>query len=455
MTEKLWDRFSRSDGWVSALTGIGTVRDKRQSYGFATSMLDDWMLEELWRSNDMAARIIELPPEEMMRAGYRVCMGDDKDADEDIAQALEDLGVDEALQRVLCYQRALGGGALLLGVDDGYTDEDHMTRPLDETSIRSFEWVTPLSKREIIAHTYYDDPTERKFGEPKLYQLMSATAKSAGTLVHESRVLAFPGTRVSREQVQMQAGWGDSVLVRVHETLRDFQTTWDSAAVLLQDFAQAILKLEGLAELLASNPTEGKLTLKDRIEGMSLSMSAVRMLVLDKEEDYERKATPLTGMPEMLDKFTVRLAASAGFPVTVLFGQSPAGLNATGASDIRLWYDGLSSRQRKVMRPALMRLLRLLLSCKNGPTRGKLPPSWSLTFNPLYQLSDTEQAELRVKQSTVDLNEVNAGIVSPEEVAASRHGGDEWSWKTVVDWEERKKLGPPTPPAPKGGGPFA
>lgn len=447
---KLTRNRARTDGWSSALTGVNTTRDKRQSYGYSAISLSLQLLEDLWRGNDVASIIIEAIPEDMMREGYRVSIGEDKEAEKRMCQKRDGLGIDDHLQLVLCYQRAFGGGGLLLGIDDGSTD---LTTPLNEDNIKRFDWVTPLSRKELSAYSYYEDPFEAKYGEPKLWQVTTNTGQTfnKGSFVHESRLLLFPGTRVSRVQVMEQNGWGDSVLVRVNDVLRDYQTTWDNAAIILSEFAQGVLKLDGLAELIARDVEDGKGVLKDRIEGMSLAMGSLRMLVLDKEEDYTRQMTPLTGMPEMLDKFTTRVAAAARMPVTRLFGQSPAGMNATGASDLRNWYDSVASMQEKKLRGPLTRFLTLVFLAQNGPTFGKVPESWELEFNPLWQPTEAELADIRLKQSTVDNVEIMQGVVSPEEVAASRHGGENWSWRTTIDKEERAKSGPPTPPPQAGG----
>jgi hypothetical protein len=71
-------------------------------------------------------------------------------------------------------------------------------------------------------------------------------------LIHESRMIVFPGIRVSRyQQSTARGGWGESVLSRVYRVLRDFNTAWSSAGVLVTDFAQSVIKIAGLWEALA------------------------------------------------------------------------------------------------------------------------------------------------------------------------------------------------------------
>ena len=57
-----------------------------------------------------------------------------------------------------------------------------------------------------------------------------------------------------------------------------------------------------------------------------------------------------------------RLAQAARIPVTVLVGQAPAGLNATGAADLETWYQECEAWRETTLTPALRQVLRVLLA---------------------------------------------------------------------------------------------
>ena len=46
-----------------------------------------------------------------------------------------------------------------------------------------------------------------------------------------------------------------------------------------------------------------------------------------------------TGLPDVYDRVMMDVAGAAKTPVTKLFGRSPAGMNATGESDMNNYYD--------------------------------------------------------------------------------------------------------------------
>jgi phage-related protein (TIGR01555 family) len=77
------------------------------------------------------------------------------------------------------------------------------------------------------------------------------------------------------------------------------------------------------------------------------------MLLLDEMEKFERKATSFAGLPELMNKFMLHVAAAADIPVTRLFGQSAMGLNATGEGDERNYHERITSDQENRFGPAL------------------------------------------------------------------------------------------------------
>src|SRR5690606_13578077 len=121
---------------------------------------------------------------------------------------------------------------------------------------------------------------------------------------------------------------------RVYDVIRDFCSGYAGAAATLADFSVGVIAIQNLAEMLAADQ-EG-LVLK-RLEMLDMARSIARAVFMDAEKErFEYVSRSLAGMPETLDRLALRLSAGTGIPVTLLMGQSPAGLNATGASDIRL-----------------------------------------------------------------------------------------------------------------------
>lgn len=436
----------RLDGYVSQVSGIGdALRDKRESVAFVPENLSRADAEKLWRGNDLAARVVEKLPDEMTREGYECVIPGVKEQQGLAVNAwLDEQDYLAPIHEALCLARALGGSYLLLGVDDG---QSSMAEPLNLERVQALQWLTVLGPNECTPARWYEDPAARGFGGPMTYRvngsgtrLVNAAGQPllSGVEVHETRLIRFCGTRLTRAATRQNGGIGDSVLVRVHRKLRDYDMGWEATALLLQEFSLAKLKVKGLAALMRSGDEDAAV---NRAAALALSKSVARVMVMDSEEEFTRDTTNLGGIPQVLAEFATRVAAAADMPATVLLGISPAGLNATGQSDIRLWYDRVQAGQRKQVRPALNTILTCAFRAKNGPTQGKEPPNWSVVFKPLQRMTEGETAELRLKVAQADQIYMQNQAVSPEEVALSRFGGRGWSMETTIDVASRKELG--------------
>jgi phage-related protein (TIGR01555 family) len=459
--ETLRNMSLHMDDWFNAANDLGVMgKDKRKSAKFdPTEILDPQSALELYRGDALAARIVETPADHLVREGWDVLIEDDGEGDaEDVDKALTDLDTAETVHEAICLARATGGSCILLGADDGQKD---LTKPLDLKRVRSFDWMNVLSRLELQPTEWYADPNQKGYGRPKVYRILQAavapgqplrgqlprTFKSVGDVyVHESRMIRFDGVRVTRLQALAQSGWNDSVLSRCHPVLRDYGLSWAVAGTLLQEFGQAVLKVEGLFELLNQGP-QGDAAVVRRAAAARIARSIANLMLIDSKEEFEHKSIPLSGFPEMLREFAYRLASVADMPVSLLMGQAPAGLNATGDSDIRWFYDRISALQERVLRSRSNRITELVMAAKDGPTKGKVPKNWSVRFASLWQPSPVEQADIRLKQAQTDQIYINTQVITPEEAATSRFGGADYSTDTIIDLENRPAVAQPVDPA--------
>lgn len=441
----------RLDAWENAVTGLGTVlRDKRVSNRFRKSRtLTDDELDRMYHDDDLASTVVDGFPDAALREGFSVSVeassedAEDGSADDavevgqGVVDAFEALSGTEKVHEAWRWGRLFGGAGIYVGADDGSADQ---SEPLREGTIRSILFLTVLDKRDFTPIEYQDDTDAPDFGEPTVYLLHRlsssaiAVANNIGVKVHASRIVTFPGARTSRRMRRENAGWDLSILQRLHDVMADFQTAWGSVAHVMADGSQGVFKVKNLLEICAGGNSA---LLRDRLELMDYSRSVVRAITLDADgEDFERKTPNLTGYPEVLDRFMIRFAAASGYPVTILFGRSPAGQNATGESDFRSFFGRVEAMRRTILRPRLERLLRLFFLAKDGPTNGVEPDRWGVKFPPLWQTTPREEAEIRKLVADTDAIYLLNQVVKPEDIAASRFRPEGYSAETVLSEDE-------------------
>lgn len=393
----------------------------------------------MWRGDDLAARAIEGPPADAFRQGYELVFAEEGKFDklkEELEEKLTQLELDSIIERAFAMERALGGCAILLGVDDGR----ELKEPLRKNNVNGIDWITLLEPIEIEPERFYEDPKNPKYGEPEYYRLNTYQSPSASLvpsegrsappaeLIHESRLIVLSGVKVSRYQVNardVSQFWGDSILVRLIEVLRDFNIAWHSAGIIVTDFSQSVFHIENLMQLVMKNPK----ALQERMQAVEYSRSTARAVLIDTKEKFDRQSTSVTGLGDLLEKLSLRLAAAVDMPLSLLMGQAPKGLGADSEGDLRLYYDKIRSFQRRKAMPLLKSIIGMVM--KSMRERG-VPKKWSVAFNPLWQLTDAEIAEARLTQARSDSMYVKMGVLYPDEIRMSRYKGG-YSYETQID----------------------
>ncbi len=213
------------------------------------------------------------------------------------------------------------------------------------------------------------------------------------------------------------------MLQRPHEVLLQFNTGWKAVEVMLTDANQAVFKSAGLGDALAAE-NAGEY-IKKRLEVIDMMRSVLRAIAIDAGtkdepgEEFTRQSVSFEAIPQTLDKLMLRLASAVQIPVTILMGQSPAGMSATGDSDFRWFYNRIKSEQHYNLAPRIRKLVKMLLRTKESPLKQE-PKKIEITFPDLWTLDPLQEGQRNQAVATADAAYVTAGVFLPEEVALVR-----------------------------------
>jgi uncharacterized protein len=414
----------RLDGWTNNLTGFGTSRDKT-TYGrfLRRQPLDVETLSDLYHFSDMAARMVDVVPQEMFREGFRIST-EDKDVTETINDKHDELNTRQRFVEAERWGRLFGGGAILIGANDGRSAD----RPLTPERAQDIAWLMAMDRRVLWPLTYYRDEGTAQFGKVETYMItpVGGHVTRETKVVHESRLIMFGGAPTADQEKLENSGWDFSVLQRPHDVLRQFDTSWTAVENLLVDGHQAVYKMSGLAQAIAADDKE---YLTKRAQLLDMARSVVRAMVIDAgdpgaqeaSEEFIRNSVSFADIPATLDKIMLRLAAAVQIPVTLLMGQSPAGMNATGESDFRGFYDRIRADQMHRMAPKLRQLTDIWLRTKAGQEAARSKEVVvKVDFPSLWSESPLIQAQTRLAVAQGDAAYVAAGVYLPEEVGLAR-----------------------------------
>jgi len=424
------DSIVRADGLVNALTGMGTGRDKSQ-YTSSTPIvfLTQEELENLY-SEWIPKRIVDIVAEQSTRKGFKVLFGGEGAAAEEVAgieQVVEDLYILENLGLASKNARLFGGSVILLYIDDGRSAD----QPVDFRNIRSVEGMEVLDRWQIAPMINEDSLYD--YSKATYYQIISGDLIRQPQLVkiHKDRVLRFDGEWLPYRIRQRNYGWGMSTLQSVYDSFRFYSTGISSAATLLTEFDIFVHKLRGLSSMLAAGKEKD---VRDRLVLNDMSKSIYRGYAIDAEkEELEFISRNFGGIGEILEKLRIDIIGASQIPHTILFGESPGGLGSTGRSEERDFAKHLGDYQSTHYKRSLQHLMKIIMLSKDGPTNGRLPESWRIKFNDLFELNEREKADVRARVAAVDGRYIQLGVLHPKEVADARYGGSEWSMELTLD----------------------
>jgi len=404
-------RKNQGDGWKNILTGLMGKMDKSKytTYG-AAPFLDDTMLAELYTGEGLARKIVKAPADDMTRKWITI-EGEGEDA---IEKELYRLDSQKHFNTALCWQRLYNGSLIIIGA----MDSKDLTKPFVPKKGTRIAWLQPIERSRILISDsdFNDDLTSPDFGKIEIYNMFVGPTYRQ-VLVHRSRVLEFFGEPAPSETKSRDINleyWGMSVIQYVWNILKACGSVIQNVENVLHEFIVGKYKLKGLEEKLAAGNEE--LVIK-RVEIIQMFKSILNAILLDAEggEDYIRDSASVAGIADLLDRFMMFLSAVSEIPVTRLFGRSPAGMNATGDLDLRNYYDMVSSGQGQKLRKPIQRLIDILSDCY-GTGR-----EYIFEFNPLYEMTPDEKAEVEKKEAEADHIRIEDGVLYADEVREMRY----------------------------------
>lgn len=419
------------DGWRSLLSGLGvTGQDKKMSYATNWVKMSETEQESLYACDELASKVVDYVPEEIVRKGFKFTHPEaDAEFDKEVKNVLKKYGAQQKTVSAMKNGRLSGGAFLVMGINDGKDPSE----PLDVENIKSIDWIRVISRWDISFNEVSRDITSDYFRNPETYSITNAEGDENLLNIHASRMIRFDGAHLPRRLYENNSYFHDSVLNKVQASLRNYNLATDSAASTLEEFSMGIFKMKGLAQLISSGNEDKVIT---RLGLINAKKSIVRSIVLDQDEEYKRENVNLTGIPNVIEKLGNKLVADTNMPHTVLLGEGAEGtLGGGGMSETRNWYDYIAKQQVNMFKPRYMLLTRMLMEAEGM----KIPEGFDMEFESLYEYTDVEKADMRLKTSQADASDIVNNVLDPDEVALSRYGSGKYSMDTKIDKSLREE----------------
>jgi phage-related protein (TIGR01555 family) len=407
MTDKAIPTLDSFQNFQAAL-GLGADNQiSNSTYGFNPITRLRLQLEWMYRGSWLVGAAVDAPADDMCRAGIEfesVLEPEDFDA---LQAAVQDFGVWESLAKVIKWSR-LYGGALGYIMIAGQDPESPLR--LDTIGEGQFLGIMPLD-RWMVQPTMGQLITELgpDFGLPKYYDLVQTVpTENYWPRIHHSRVIRMVGIELPWNQAQTEMMWGESVIERLYDRLVSYDSTSAGAAQLVYKAHLRIMKVEGLRNIIAAGgpPLAG---LTAQISMMRSTQSTEGITLVDGKDEFEAQSYTFAGLSDIMLQFGQQISGALQIPLVRLFGQSPGGLNSTGESDLRTYYDHLAKEQQTKLRRPLVKILDIMSrSVLNEP----LPQGFRFKFNPMWLITDKERAEIGTANTDSVIKAFESSLIS-------------------------------------------
>lgn len=415
----------KRDGWSNILSGLGANNGRVNSTRYNPSFrLDRNMLTHIYTSDGIGRRIVNILVDDAMRCFI--------ECDIKLTTELQRIKSKQRMIEAASWARLYGGSLLIAFVDDG----QEMDQPLNFkglkrlVSLRSYDRYQVTWVNSDLSINFY----EEHYGSPEIYTI--SPINGVPFRVHRSRCHMFNGERIPEHEKVQNNYWDSSILQAVYDSLRNYGSTMNASAEIVQDFVQVVIGIAGLTNMLMQGSDE---EIIKRGQLLDLTRSVSNSLFYDSEtETYTKHASSIAGLPELWDRFSEAISASTGIPVTKLFGRSAAGLNSTGDNDIGNWNDIVDAYRGDEIEPCINWLIDIL-KAQSMWDSGKKPENYDWEFPALKAATEEEMAKIKLTTAQVDQIYMDRGAIDPTYLFELRYADGKFQSNIVIDKDEYNK----------------
>ena len=398
-----------ADSFVNFAQKLGIGADNALSsstYGYNPITRNRILLEWIHRGSWLGGVAVDLVADDMTRAGVDFVSEMAPDDSEIISSVATRLGIWDQTNEAVRWSRLYGGCVAVLLIDGQDLKTPFRLETVGKGQFKGMlaldRWMMDPSLEDLV--TDYGP----HLGLPKYYRVGANSPALRGQTIHHSR-LAFrlEGVQLPYSQRLTENLWGISVLERLYDRMVAFDSASTGAAQLVYKAYLRTLKITGLREIVAAGgaPMDGLMRYTEvmrRFQGME------GITLLDGEDTFETQGhQAFSGLSDALNQFGQQLSGALQIPLTRLFGQSPAGMSATGESDLRTYYDHIRQQQNKT----LMGGITTAYKCIAQSEGIKLPENFSLKFTSLMELDDIEKADVAGKVGDAVGKALDSGLI--------------------------------------------
>lgn len=374
-----------------------------------TRMTDNYaLLNSLYRDNWVVQNVVGLMVDDMLREWYKLGGAISPEYLQELNQVERKTQLREKLNLGLRWGRLYGGAAGLILIKG---QESMLDQPLELDTIMpgAFSGLMILDRWMGIVPDMglVKDMSDPDFGLPEYYTVNNATGQVVAR-VHHSRVVRFTGRDLPEIEKIAEVYWGESEVEALYKDVVAHDNVSANMAALTFRANIDTMEVQNLEQLFSLGSTEQQRRFWNVMQAQSVMRSNFGYQLVNKGDQMKNTQYTFTGLQEVYESMCMNLCGASHYPMTKLFGRSPAGLNSTGEGDLTNYYDYVDSQREAKLRPALERLLPIMAMS----AWGAVPEGMEINFPPLWTPTAKEVAEIAKAKAEAIVSTYQAGLLN-------------------------------------------
>lgn len=370
-----------------------------------TRMTDNYaLLNSLYRDNWVVQNVVGLVVDDMLREWYKL-QGIAPEYIDQVAQVERKTNLRSRLSEGLKWGRLYGGAAGLIMIQG---QEGMLDKPLDLETVLpgTFQGLYILDRWQGISP---DMDLVYEGGEPtpRYYSITDAEGHTV-TRVHHSRVVRFTGRDLPYLEKVAEMYWGESEVEALYKDVVAHDNVSANITALTFQANVSTMEVENLPQLLTMSSPEVQRRFWSTMQAQSVMRSNFGVQLVEKGNTISTQQYSFAGLKDVYETMCLNLCGASHYPMTKLFGRSPAGMNATGESDLQNYYDYVDTLRESKLRPALEKILPVL--CMSA--WGAVPDNLQITFPPLWTPTAAELATIAKTKAEAVVSAYQAGLMN-------------------------------------------
>ncbi len=344
-----------------------------------------------------------------------------KDGDNDIdlmEQALIKYDVKRLIHEAVKQDSMFGVAHIF--IDTG-ADEAELQKPLfldprkiPKGSLKGLRCVDPTWIYPAMYNTRW--PLAADYYKPQAWYVMSQT-------LHESRFIDIISRPVPDILKPSYVFGGLSLTQLMEDYVTDWRDAKKNVIKILRTLRMRALKTDMEARLQEPGQFD------KRIKMFTKYQDNFGIWAIDREEDLLHMQTSLSELSNILSNYQDQMCIPARITNLKLLGNAPAGLNASGDSELETWHETISGMQERDIRRALENIFKIIQLSEFGEINDDI----YFEFRPLDEISEKERADIaKVRVETVAVA-ADSQLVSSEEAREALKGIENAGFETLDD----------------------